>query len=122
MMLYKNLINIQHHSELRFSHFLWMRALISFFTTSSLVIGLCFCFWLLSLISLRSIKDFFEAGLKYATVLCYRILQFNILYKMQPTSAIRVKCSFLPFDADDWGGLFSLIITPDLVVQPLLFN
>lgn len=41
---------------------------------------------------------------------------------MQPTSAISIKCSFLPFDADGWGWLFCLIIMPDLVVQPFLFN
>lgn len=99
---------------------LWL-AFCKFFISNWLV----FLFLFLAVVSNKFMfyqRILWEWSEIWYSVLCYRILQFTILYKMQPTSAIRIKCSFLLFAARDGGGLFSLIIMPDLVVQPFLFN
>lgn len=77
----------------------------------------------MSLISLCFIKEFFEDGLKYATLCCDTEYYNSIFFKKcNKQVLLKIKCSFLLFDAGGWGGLFSLIIMPDLVVQPFLFN
>lgn len=114
--LYKNLINIQNHSEPQIFSFSLDESFDQLFTSSSLVIGLlfCFCFWLLSLISFCSIKEFFEDGLKYST-LCYDTEYYNLIFfikcNQQVLSRLNVHFFFLMLVAGMGCSVLSSCLT-----------